>query len=475
MRRFQLILITLALGAGLLPAQDYVRTFEFHFDDQAIVVPKFGPKVEALPILELLGAEARYSLAAGTYGVIYGEHVIQFAVDHKVLLVDGELQEAREVPSASPGGVAVSLSYLERWLLSPLGFHLEPIPRGYRIVRGSRFADPVSVRPVAADFGTTTTLVLSLNREAVVEVEETEPGTITIHFDDAMPQLDNSVRFRSHRVRSLTSSDQELFVNLGPGIGLISWHTLETPPRVTIEIGPARPTPTPAPVHAPVVTRRGPRPVVIDPGHGGDDVGARSPTGVMEKEVTLAVARRLARLLESRGRAVRLTRDGDQGRALTDRTALANRLEATVFVSLHANASTVASVAGAETYYMSLDGASDEAAAATAALENRAGSSADGRSPLDLILWDLAQAEVLNESSRLALAVQGRLNARLGLRDRGVKQAPFVVLTGATMPAILVEVGFLSNPSEAERLTQPESQQQLAEAVAAGIEDFLGR
>jgi N-acetylmuramoyl-L-alanine amidase len=475
MRRIQLILITLALGAGLLPAQDYERTFEFHFDDRAIVVPKFGPKVEALPILELLGAEARFSLAAGTYGVLYGEHVIQFAVDHKVLLVDGELQEAREAPSASPGGVAVSLSYLERWLLSPLGFHLEPIPRGYRIVRGSRFADSVTVRPVAADFGTTTTLVLSLNREAVVEVEETEPGTITIHFDNATPQLDSSVRFRSRRVRSLTSTDQELLVKLAPGIGLISWHPLETPPRVTIELGPARPTPTPAPARAPVVTRRGPRPVVIDPGHGGDDVGARSPTGVMEKEVTMAVARRLARLLESRGRAVRLTRDGDQGRALTDRTALANRLDATVFISLHANASTVASVAGAETYYMSLDGASDEAAAATAALENRAGSSADGRSPLDLILWDLAQAEVLNESSRLALAVQGRLNARLGLRDRGVKQAPFVVLTGATMPAILVEVGFLSNPSEAERLTQPESQQELAEAVAAGIEDFLGR
>ena len=475
MRRIQLILITLALGAGLLPAQDYDRTFEFHFDDQAIVVPKFGPKVEALPILELLGAEARFSLAAGTYGVLYGEHVIQFAVDHKVLLVDGELQEAREVPSASPGGVAVSLSYLERWILSPLGFHLEPIPRGYRIVRGARFADSVAVRPVAADFGTTTTLVLSLNREAGVEVEETEPGTVTVHFDDAMPQLDSSVRFRSRRVRSLTSSDQELLVNLVPGIGLISWHLLETPPRVTIELGPARPTPTPAPARAPVVTRRGPRPVVIDPGHGGDDVGAQSPIGVTEKEVTLAVARRLARILESRGRAVRLTRDGDQSRALTDRTALANRLDATVFISLHANASTVASVAGAETYYMSLDGASDEAAAATAALENRAGSSADERSPLDLILWDLAQAEVLNESSRLALSVQGRLNARLGLRDRGVKQAPFVVLTGATIPAILVEVGFLSNPTEAQQLTQPESQQQLAEAVAAGVEDFLGR
>jgi N-acetylmuramoyl-L-alanine amidase len=475
MRRIQLILITLALGAGLLPAQDYDRTFEFHFDDRAIVVPKFGPKVEALPILELVGAEARYSPAAGTYGVLYGEHVIQFAVDHKVLLVDGELREAREVPVTSPGGIAVSLSYLERWLLSPLGFHLEPIPRGYRIMRGSRFADPVAVRPVAADFGTTTTLVLTLSSTTDVDVEETESGTITIRFDDATPQLDNSVPFRSRRIRSLTSSDQTISVNLASGVGLVSWHPLDTPPRITIELGTARPTPTPAPVRAPVVTRRGPRPVVIDPGHGGDDIGAQSPTGVMEKEVTLAVARRLARILENRGRAVRLTRDGDQGRALTDRTALANRLDSTVFISLHANASTVASVAGAETYYMSLDGASDEAAAATADLENRAGASSDDRSPLDLILWDLAQAEVLNESSRLALAVQGRLNARLGLRDRGVKQAPFVVLTGATMPAILVEVGFLSNPSEADRLTQPDSQQQIAEALASGIEDFLGR
>lgn len=178
MRRTQLILIALILGTGLLPAQDYDRTLEFHFDDRAIVVPKFGLRVEALPIVELLGAEAKYSPAAGTYGVLYGEHVIQFAIDHKVLLVDGELQEARETPIASPGGVAVSLSYLERWLLSPLGFHLEPIPRGYRIARGARFAEAVVVRPVAADFGATTTLVLSLNHPAQVTVEETEPGSL---------------------------------------------------------------------------------------------------------------------------------------------------------------------------------------------------------------------------------------------------------------------------------------------------------
>ncbi len=475
MRRFQVIFIALALGAVMLPAQELDRALEFHFDGRAIVVPRFGPKVEAMPVLELVGAEAKFSPAAGTYGVLFGDHVIQFAIDHKVLLVDGDLREAREAPIASPGGVAVSLPYLERWLLSPLGFHLEPIERGYRIVRGARFADPVAVRPVAADFGTTTTLVLTLNRQTAVDVDESSPGVITVRFRDASPHLDSTVPFRSTRVRSLTSSDQDLMVQLAPGIGLVSWHPLEDPPRITFELGPTMPTPTPAPARAPDFQPSGPRPVVIDPGHGGDDVGARSTDGLLEKDLTLAVARRLARVLEGRGHAVRLTRDGDQGRALTDRTALANRLEAPVFISLHANASTVASVTGAETYYMSLDGATDEAAAATADLENRAGEAATGNSALDLILWDLAQAEVLNESADLALAVQGRLNARLGTRDRGVKQAPFVVLTGATMPAILVEVGFLSNRSEAERLTTPEYQQQLAEAIAAGIEDFVRR
>jgi N-acetylmuramoyl-L-alanine amidase len=475
-RKLLLALIALSLCGGPTVAQDYDRTLEFHFDDRAIVVPRFGSRVEALPILELIGAEAKLSLSAGTYGVLYDTHVIQFAVEHRVLLVDGELQEAREAPVTSPGGVAVSLSYLERWLLSPLGFHLEPIARGYRVARGARFADPVTLRPVAADFGSTTTLVLTLSRETIAGVEQAEEGRIVVRFDDATPQLDGSVPFRSRRVLSITSIDQLVEVHLAPGIGLLSWHALDGPPRVTMELGPVRATPTPAPVRAPVVRRTGPRPVVIDPGHGGDDIGARSQDGVLtEKDITLAVARRLARVLESRGQAVRLTRDGDQSRALTDRTALANRLEAPVFVSLHANASTFSSVTGTETYYMSLDSASDEAAAATADLENRAGASSGEKSALDLILWDLAQAEVLNESAQLALAVQGRLNSRLGLRDRGVKQAPFVVLTGATMPAILVEVGFLSNPSEAERLTQPEYQQQIAEALAAGIEDFVRR
>jgi N-acetylmuramoyl-L-alanine amidase len=467
-------LIITAAASGWIAAQDLDRAVEFHFEDRAIVVPRFGPKVELLPVLELVGAEAKYSLSAGTYGVVLGEHVIQFSVGHKVMLVNGNLQDSREAPVASPGGVAGSFSFLERSLLSPLGFRLEPIARGYRIDRGARFADPVSIRPAVADFGVTTTLVLTLSRSTPADVAGVEPGTVSVSFEEATPHLDGSTPFRSRRVLSLTSRDQAVDITLAPGIGLLSWHALEGPPRVTMELGPVRATPTPAPQRAPVVVGTGPRPIVIDPGHGGDDIGAQSGSGLMEKEVTLSIARRLARVLEARGYRVRLTRDGDQNRALTDRTALANRLEALAFVSLHANAFTAASVSGAETYYMSIDEASDADAAAIADLENRAGGPSGERTALDLILWDLAQVEVLNESAELALSVQQSLNSQLGARDRGVRQAPFVVLTGATMPAILVEVGFLSNSSEADRLAQADHQQRLAEAIAGGIEAFVG-
>jgi len=474
-RTLPLLLIALALCGGHVAAQELDRAVEFHFDDRAIVVPRFGPKVELLPVLELVGAEAKYSLSAGTYGVVLGDRIIQFSIGHKVMLVNGELQDSREAPVASPGGVAASFGFLERSLLSPLGFRLEPIPRGFRITRGARFADPVNVRPAVADFGVTTTLVLTLSRSTPADIADAEPGTVSVRFNDATPHLDGSTPFRSRRIQSLSSKEQTVEIKLAPGVGLLSWHALEGPPRITMELGPVQANPTPEPQRVPVVVGTGPRPIVIDPGHGGDDIGARSVNGLMEKDVTLSIARRLARVLEARGYRVRLTRDGDQNRALTDRTALANRLDALAFVSLHANAFTAASVSGAETYYMSIDEASDADAAAVADLENRADGSHGDRTSLDLILWDLAQAEVLNESADLALKVQQSLNSQLGARDRGVRQAPFVVLTGATMPAILVEVGFLSNSSEADRLAQPDHQQRLAEAIASGVEEFLGR
>ncbi len=477
-RLFVSAVIVLALGAtSLVSAQSTGgQTLTFQFGGATTQAPTTGSnRIELLPVLRLLGAEAGFSPAAGTYGVTFGDHFIQFAPGYRFVLVDGTLHEVQEAPVSSPLGVAATAGFLDEVLLAPLGYHLEPAPGGYTIAPGGHFAKPVLVRPAAADFGATTTLVLTLSRAVPTTVASDTGDEVVVGFPKAPPQIEGSQPVRSRRVLSVSTTGSELHVRLAGGIGLLSSHRLDNPPRVILELGRRQAAPTPVPART-LSVDSSPReaPIVLDPGHGGDDTGATSASGLVEKDLTLAIAREVAQVLRARGHVVRLTRDDDTTRALSDRTALANRLKASVFVSLHANASPVHSVRGAETYYMSLDqGASDEAAAATAETENLAGTMAGHDATLDLILWNLAQAEVLNESSRLALDLQQRLNTLLDLPDRGVKQAPFVVLTGATMPAALVEVGFLSNREESRRLGDADYHHQLAVAIADGIEDFL--
>jgi len=218
--------------------------------------------------------------------------------------------------------------------------------------------------------------------------------------------------------------------------------------------------------------------VVIDAGHGGDETGARGPSGLLEKDVTLDVARRLkARLAGEDGIAVFLTRDDDRKVPLDDRTALANHERADLFVSIHANSSRRDSARGAETFFLSYQ-ATDDDARALAALENDTlgiERNVGGQSGLDLVLWDLAQSAFLKESSDLAEEIQDRLNDTLGVRNRGIKQAPFKVLMGATMPAVLVEIAFISSPEEERRLRESAFKDRIAEAIASSIRKFRER
>ncbi len=478
MRKTVFIMLVMVLAvATMLQAQALPPTLEFRHQGLKIDTAPVRNRVEVSPIMTLLGGEAAFSASAGVWALSLGEHLVQVSPDRRLVLVNGKLAEARDAPISSPAGIAVTLSFLDDFILAPFGFHLEAFVGGYSIVPGVSSGRPITVRPAAADFRATTTLVLSLDRTVEASVEARPGGGVVILMPRSAPFIESPNRLRSRRVRAVIAAPGRLEVELSPGVGLISWNVLTRPDRVVMELGPVPPTPTPAPIIARPIERSGPRPIVIDPGHGGEDTGAVGESGLTEKELALAIAGRLARVLRAAGHPVRLTRDGDVGRALTDRAALANRLDAQGFVSLHANAWTAPSVHGAETYYMSLDDrASDAAAQSTADLENRANGGSSGQgSTLDLILWDMAQSEVLNESARLALRVQARLNALLGLKDRGVKQAPFVVLTGATMPAVLVEVGFLSNSEEMKQLASPDHQQALADAIALGIRDFLAR
>ncbi len=215
--------------------------------------------------------------------------------------------------------------------------------------------------------------------------------------------------------------------------------------------------------------------VVLDPGHGGDKEGAIGPGGVREKEVALQIARRVGARLKKQGGRVVLTRTGDVSVPLALRAALANAERADLFVSIHLNAmpgTARAHAHGVETYFLSAD-ASDASATAVAARENAdrlAGEAEiDPSDPVSGILQDLADTDALAESSRLAYAVHELLVRRLGAEDRGVKQALFYVLAGARMPAVLLEVGFVSHAAESRKLASAAYQEQVAQAVADGV------
>jgi len=215
--------------------------------------------------------------------------------------------------------------------------------------------------------------------------------------------------------------------------------------------------------------------VVIDPGHGGDDTGAVGPSGLAEKDVTLDVAKRLkARIQSEMDAEVILTRDTDKTLALDDRTSIANHNHADLYISIHANASRRGNARGAETYFLSYQ-ATDDESRAVAAIENNTLGLEEGvqkNGNLEMILWDLAQSAFLKESSVLAEMIQEHLNDVLDIANRGIKQAPFRVLMGATMPAVLIEVAFITSPEEEKRLKDSAFKDRLAGAIFDSVRKF---
>jgi len=217
------------------------------------------------------------------------------------------------------------------------------------------------------------------------------------------------------------------------------------------------------------------RRIVIDPGHGGKDPGCRIGDGYQEKDITLSIARLLAHeLREKIGCEVFLTRDSDIFLSLEQRTAIANMKKADLFISLHVNAHKDKRIHGLETYFLNM--ATDQNAVMVAARENA--TSEKSISDLQTILNDLMMNTKINESSRLAHDVQNGMVGGVGkmyrgIKSLGVKQAPFYVLIGAEMPAVLVEVGFLSNRRERQRLVNKAYQQSITDGIYAGIRSYI--
>jgi N-acetylmuramoyl-L-alanine amidase len=210
--------------------------------------------------------------------------------------------------------------------------------------------------------------------------------------------------------------------------------------------------------------------VVIDAGHGGHDTGTIGPAGYSEKELVLDVAQRLKKLIESEMSAeVVMTRTDDSFVPLESRTAIANQQQADLFISIHANSSRIRSVRGVETYVLNFT--SSREATEVASREN----AASERSIHDLqdLVKKIMMQDKVDESRELARHIGRALAARKGAgTDRGVKQAPFVVLMGANMPSVLAEICFISNPQDEKLVKTPEQRQAIAESLFEGVRSY---
>ena len=215
--------------------------------------------------------------------------------------------------------------------------------------------------------------------------------------------------------------------------------------------------------------------IVIDAGHGGHDTGTIGPNGLLEKDVVLDVAKRLGRLLESRlGAEVIYTRQDDTFVPLETRTAIANRERADLFISIHANSSRDSDARGVETYYLNFT--SSPEALEVAARENAV--SEKSIHELQDLVKKIALKEKIEESREFAGDVQQSLYGGLslnnaGIRNRGIKKAPFIVLIGANMPSILAEISFVSNPTDERKLETSEHRQRIAESLYRGVSKYV--
>jgi N-acetylmuramoyl-L-alanine amidase len=438
-------------------------------------------------LVQLFKLTLREDRLAGGVTVTAGSRSIILTPDQPVVSVAGRLVSLSAPPIRQGNRWLLPLDFLSRALGPALDTRIDVRRAGRFVVIGDlrvpRVMARVDTTPGSATVSFDTTpstparvvvetgrLLVSFEADALeLALPSVAPGEFLLSMQPGdtpnTVRINTAPRFAMHRA---TTSQPE------PGSSRL---VVELLPSGTEAPAPSAPTPSPAPVDPlplplPMPTP-GVRTVVIDPGHGGDEIGARGTNGAQEKDVTLAVARRLKALIESRlGLRVFLTREDDRTMTLDERSAYANSQKADVFVSIHANAALSPTMRGAEVYYLSMDASDAEARRLAESSGTVLPALGGGTRAIDLIPWDTAQARYLDLSSTLAGLIHQALASRVPMSPRAMHQAPFRVLVGANMPAVLVEMGYLSHPEQERALTSTAYQDQVAQALFDALSQF---
>jgi len=450
-----------------------------------VLITPGGPLFALKPLADSLGGQLTgedgesYNLKIEATEVVTG-------IGNAIITVGESIVSLSQPPVRGEGGPQVPLDFLRKTYGAVSGFSFDWRPEESRLVISRRESREIKVALDVVHLQGMTTVVLQFPETPRYRLNQ-QPGAVEVQLlaDRLAPPVRKKVD--DTLVQDVSFAPQLVRIQLAPDAEVES-YLLDNPFRLVFDVHRKSAAQVVVGPSAAADLHSSTRTIVIDPGHGGTETGAIGPGGIAEKDLTLVLARDLeARLSQRLQVRVVLTRNDDSKLALDGRTAIANQNKADLFVSIHLNSSLGSGAHGAETYFLSSQ-PTDTRAESAAASENvgggggggtagagGAGGAAAGQETQDLqmILWDLAQSHHLSESQRFASLVQAELNQALELKDRGVKQAPFRVLMGAAMPAVLVELGFISNPDEEAKLQNPAYRADLVEALVRAIGRYL--
>jgi N-acetylmuramoyl-L-alanine amidase len=433
------------------------------------------------------GTTSREDRLAGGLTITARGQSIVLTADQNVVSVAGRLVSLPAPALRRDNRWFVPAEFLPRALSSAINTRLD-LRRAMRLLIVGEMRVPRLVARVdAGSTNVAVTFEVTPNTEARVTAQA---GRLTVQFEADALELSVPLIPPQTFLTGITPGDtpSTVVLSLGPRTAMHRVTTSQADAgsgRLTIDLLPAttEAAPTPAPSPAPdtrlVIPTQGPstglRTVVIDPGHGGEELGTQGSKGTLEKEITLAVARRLRTLIESRlGLKVFLTREDDRTLSLDERSAFANNHRADVFLSIHANSAVRPALKGAEVYYLTVERADAEARKKADETSTTLPALGGGSRAIDLILWETAQARYLEQSAALAGFIEQSLATRVEMSPRAVQQAPFRVLVGANMPAALVEIGYLSNADQETQLATANYQDQVAQSLLDALVKFRG-
>lgn len=460
-----------------------------------------GQNASASPVLTLLSRDARRAVpivivngqefialddlapvfqltiredSLGAITVTYRGQTIILTPDQALASVAGRLISLPAAPVRAGRRWLAPIAFISRALAPIYETRLDLRPLSHLLVIGDLRVPRVTIQ--YEPLGVAARLTIDTTPRAATAVSQ-ENDRLVIKVDaDALDVASIPAVPASGLIQAIRLADAvTLAVDLGPRFAGFRASTQpgDATSRLVLDLmatqsgAAAMPSPVPAPTRdLPPALAPTPaiRTIVIDPGHGGEDGGARGTNGSLEKDLTLAVARRLKAVIETRlGIRVLLTREDDRSVPLGDRTALANTNKADVFVSLHVNASVRGSASGASIFCSAFDREAEEVAPGIAS--ERLPAFGGGSRDIEMVPWDLAQIRHVDDSAELARLLDQQFTGRVPLAGHAIERALLPVLESANMPAVLIEMGFLSNVDQEARLATPEFQSVFVQAV----------